>query len=52
MGVAEALRAMDIEALFLTGPAETERLSDSEKACLHDAAPCVAHLVWAMPQWP
>ena len=44
VGVAEALRSMEIEALFLTGPAESERLSDSEKACLHDAAPCVAHL--------
>jgi ADP-heptose:LPS heptosyltransferase len=47
VGVAEALRAMDIEALFLTGPVETERLSDSEKACLHDAAPCVADLALA-----
>ncbi|MHC4520777.1 MAG: glycosyltransferase family 9 protein, partial [Planctomycetota bacterium] len=48
VGVAEALRSLEMEALFLTGPAETERLSDSEKACLHDAAPCVAHL--ALPQ--
>ncbi len=44
LAVARELHLREIEALFLLGPAEVERLRPSEKMHLHSVARCAAHL--------
>jgi len=44
VNVARALRSAEIEALFLLGPVETERLGNREKLQLRSAARCVTDL--------
>ncbi len=44
VSVAEALRAQEIEVLFLLGPAEMERFDRATKARLCDTAPCLTRL--------
>jgi heptosyltransferase III len=46
--LAEDLRRTGLDVLFLLGPAERERLSDSDLRRLHDAAACRSDL--ALPQ--
>lgn len=44
LNVARTLRAAEIEAVFLLGPAEAERLGNKEKLQLRSAARCVTDL--------
>jgi hypothetical protein len=44
LALARQLQDREVEALFLLGPAEMERLRPSEKVQIHAAAKCVAHL--------
>ena len=44
VSIAAALRSMEIEVLFLLGPAEMERFDSSQKARLHETATCCTHL--------
>jgi ADP-heptose:LPS heptosyltransferase len=48
LNVARSLRGPDVEALFLLGPAEVERLRPSEKVHIHGVTRCLAHL--SLPQ--
>lgn len=48
VSVAQTLRSMEIEPLFLLGPAEMERFDAPKKARLCDTATCLTHL--ALPQ--
>jgi len=44
LNVARALRSAEIEAVFLVGPAETERFGNREKLLLRSAARCLSDL--------
>ena len=43
-GVAEMLRSVDVEPVFLLGPVELERFDPAKKARLCDTATCLTHL--------
>ncbi|MCL5278861.1 MAG: glycosyltransferase family 9 protein [Planctomycetes bacterium] len=44
LGLARELADREVEALFLLGPAEIQRLRPSEKVQIHAVAKCAAHL--------
>jgi heptosyltransferase-3 len=44
VNIAKELLSKELEALFLLGPAEVERLRPAEEAHIHGTAKCMSHL--------